>query len=311
MNNEKTKTLALESGALIDEKEFMKQNRIPSMFEVIWKEIRRDPFALICLITLIGMILVAVIWGRMIDEAYIQRVHVMRMNLSPSEFGPLGTDDGGRPMLQMLVVSFRNSMQLSFMVTIPIIIIGTIVGLVIGYYGSYVDLIVMRIIDFVIMVPGMMVIAVFSRALPRWGVMEFALVMIILNWFGGSRGLRAIVLQEASKDYIMAAKTLGTPNIVIIFRKIFPNVLSFITINGILTLAGMIGFETGLTVIGFGLPIGVPSIGRLIALAMNPIVLSNRLWQWVPPVVIIFVWSICILGVLSAVSRAVNPRQRR
>jgi len=311
MDNNNTRMLELENGTVIDEKEFMRQNRVPSMIELIWKEIIKDPFAIFSLIMFVGLILVAFVWGNLIDEAYISRVAVMRMNLSPSEFWPLGTDDGGRPVLQWLIVSWRNSLQLSLMVTLPIIIIGTIVGLFIGYYGGYADLIVLRIIDTIIMVPTLMVIMVFSMALPNWGVREFALVMIALNWFAGARGLRARVLQETAKDYVLASKTLGTPNIVIIFKKVFPNVLSFAMVSGVLTLAGMIGFETGLTVLGFGLPIGTPSIGRLIAAGMNPIVLANRQWQWIPAVLVIFLFSISILGLGEAIKRAVNPRQRR
>ena len=311
MSDKYTGKLKLEDGTLIDEKEFMKQNRIPSMIELIWKEMRRDPFAIACLVIFFGLLAVAFIWGGMIDEAAIMRVNPRQINLSPSVFGRLGTDESGRDMLEMLVLSYRNSIQLSFMITIPIIIIGTLVGLIIGYYGGYTDLVVLRIIDFIIMVPTIMVIAVFSIRLPNWGVREFALVMIGMGWFGGARGLRARVLQETARDYVMASKTLGTPNIVIIFKKVFPNVFSFVVTGGILSLAGMIGFEAALTAIGFGLPFGVPSIGRLIALGMNPIVLANRQWQWVPAVFMIFLTSICILGIFSAVSRAINPRQRR
>ncbi|MCL2404351.1 MAG: ABC transporter permease [Defluviitaleaceae bacterium] len=311
MDNDNAKNFGLETGTIIDEKEFKRQNRIPSMMELIWKEIRRDPFAIFSVLMFITLVVIAFVWGNLIDEAAVSRIAPRQINLSPAAFGSLGTDESGRPMLQMLIISFRNSMQLSFMVTVPIIIIGTFTGLFIGYYGGYIDLVVLRIIDTIIMVPNLMVIAFLSMWLNNWGVREFAMTMVLMGWFGGARGLRARVLQEAAKDYVLASKTLGTPNIVIIFKKIFPNVLSFIMVSGILTLASMIGFEAGLTAIGFGLPFGVPSIGRLISLGMNPIVLANRQWQWVPAVLLIFFMSISILGIGTAVSRAVNPRQRR
>jgi len=311
MDNNNTKMFALEDGTMVNEKEFMRRNRIPNVFELIWKEIKKDPFAIFSVLMIIFLICVAFIWGNLIDEAYISRISIMRRDLPPSQFPPLGTDEGGRPFLQWLIVSWRNSLQLSFMVAIPILVIGTLVGMFIGYYGGYADLIVLRIIDIIVMIPGIMVIILASAVLPRWGVLEFALVMIIMGWFGGARSLRARVMQETARDYVMASKTLGTPNVKIIFKKIFPNVLSFVLVTGILSIAGTIGFETGLTVLGYGLPVGTPSIGRIIAVGMNPIVLANRQWQWVPAVAIIFLFSISILGLGEAVKRAVNPRQRR
>jgi len=112
-------------------------------------------------------------------------------------------------------------------------------------------------------------------------------------------------------DYVHASKTLGTPNIVIIFREVFPNVTSIIVMNMILSLAMNMGMETALTILGYGLPFGTPSLGRLISFAADPTVLTQRLWQWLPASLLIFILILCIYIVGSAVSRAVDPKQQR
>jgi len=287
-------------------------NKIPSVWSVAGKEIWRDKVALLGLILFIATLGIAFIVGGMLDADYVQRIHVLNRDRAPGTgFGILGTDDGGRDMLRMLFLSTRNSLALAFIVTITTFTIGYTVGLFAGFYGGYTDMVILRIIDFFVMVPTIMVIIVANVALPVWNVPVFAAVLILMNWFTGARLLRARTLQESAKDYVLASKTLGTPNIAIIFKKILPNVVSIMLVNFILGLANSIGLETGLTVIGYGLPFGIPSIGRLIALARNPIVLQHRPWQWVPAVIVIVGVTLCIYAIGAAVRRAVNPRQRR
>jgi len=293
------------------EKELKKANRIPSVLEVAAREVWRDKFAFVSFLLFIFLLGAAFIGGNMVDGDYINRIRILMRDLSPAEYGPWGTDNGGRDMLSIMLISARNSFALTFTVTPITMAIGYTTGLFIGFYGGYVDLVVMRIIEFCIMVPTLMVIIFIVTLLPNYGVFELAVVLILTGWFAGATGLRARVLQESARDYVSASKTLGTPNIAIIFKKVLPNVTSFIMVGVILGLAGSIGLETGLTVLGYGLPFGVPSLGRLIALGMNPIVLANRPWQWMPAALLIFLMTLAIYGFGLAISRAVNPRQRR
>lgn len=286
--------------------------RLPSMWKLIRQELWKDKFALACLLILLGITIAAFIVGNMVDEDYASRLHILRRDLPPGGGnGILGTDNGGRDMLRILLLSTRNSLAIAFVVAPVTLTIGFTVGLLIGYYGGYVDLVVLRIIDFFVMVPTIMVIIVMSIVLPAWDTRAFILTMIGVGWFAGARLLRARVLQESAKDYVSASKTLGSTNTAIIFKKVLPNVASIMVVQVIFGLAGSIGMETGLTVIGYGLQFGVHSIGRLVALALNPVVLQDRPWQWVPAVTVVVTVTICLYGVGNAVSRAINPRQRR
>ena len=290
-----------------------KQNKIPSLFEMIWREIWRDKFAFVSLIIMFGILIASIIGGAIFDgmEINFNRIILGQQNLSPAEFGPLGTDSGGRPIIAQLFLGARNSLFIAFAVTLASLFIGYLVGLIAGFYGGVLDLVIMRLIDMLVMVPFIMVLIVVSQVLPRYGIPQFIMLMIAFSWFAIARTFRARVLQEAAKDYVLASKTLGTPNWKIMIKKVLPNVTSFMMVGLVLGLAGNIGLETGLTVIGFGLPFGTPSIGAMIASALDPTVLQSRPWQWVPAAILIFVMTLSIYGVGSAVSRAVNPKQRR
>lgn len=295
------------------EKAEKKKNRIPNLFEMIWREIWRDKFAFTSLVVMIGVLLAAIIGGAIYDgmEINFNRVILGQQNLSPSEFGPLGTDSGGRPIIAQLFMGARNSLVIAFTVTLASLFIGYLVGLISGFYGGFLDLVIMRLIDMLVMVPFLMALIVVSQVLPRYGIPQFIMLMIAFSWFATARTFRAKVLQEAAKDYVLASKTLGTPNWKIMIKKVLPNVTSFMMVGLVLGLAGNIGIETGLTVIGFGLPFGIPSIGSMIASALDPTVLQFRPWQWVPAAILIFAMTLSIYGVGSAISRAVNPKQRR
>jgi len=295
------------------EKEERKKNRIPNIFELIGKELWRDKFAFVSLIVMISMLLIAIIGSAIIEGSgeNVTRTVLGRNNFPPSEFGPLGTDSAGRSVWVMLLLGARNSFLIAFGVTFGSLAIGYVVGLVAGFFGSWVDLIILRIIDIFVMVPFLMAFIVVSQTIPGTGIGQFMMIMIAFSWFGTARTFRAKVLQESAKDYVHASKTLGTPSWKIMYKKVLPNVTSFMMVGIVITLALNIGLETGLTVIGFGLPFGTPSIGQLIASALDPTVLQSRPWQWVPAGLVIFTMTLSVYGVGSAISRAVNPKQRR
>lgn len=292
------------------EKEERKKNRIPNLFETIWKEIWRDKFAFISLIIMIGLYLTVIIWALFLDSS-VQRVDLLRINLSPAELAPLGTTSGGQAVLDMLILGARNSLTIAFAVTFASLFIAYLVGLIAGFFGGFSDLVIMRIIDMFVMIPTIMIIMVVSQVFSEYGLPQFVVIMIAFTWFGTARNFRAKVLQESAKDYVLASKTLGTPNWKIMIKKVLPNVTSFMMVGLVLTLAANIGLETGLTVLGFGLPWGIPSLGEMIASTRNPDILRLRPWQWLPAAAIIFIMTLSIYGVGSAVSRAVNPKQRR
>ncbi|MCL2855532.1 MAG: ABC transporter permease [Defluviitaleaceae bacterium] len=310
MDNLDNKVDATAIGDPMDKKMLKAEKRKIAFTTVLWKEIKADKLALVSLILLVGIVLTVFIWSMFLDAAEVTRMNLPMVNRPPSQEHVLGTDDGGRDVLNFMVMGARNSLNIAFFVTIIAASIGVLVGITAGFYGGRVDNVMMRIVDTVSMLPFLMIIILFIVIIPRYGIVHFILLMSLFGWFGISRQVRARALQQGRLDYVSAAKTLGTPNPVIIFREVLPNLVSILSVLMTLNLANNVGLEVGLTFLGFGMPHGTPSLGNLIALARVPVVMEHRWWQWIPASLLVLVIALCINFVGQAVNRAADARQR-
>ena len=279
-------------------------------WRIIWDEIYYDKLALFCFILFAGIVLASYIWSAQFSPDDIRRIHLMRRNLPPSQYFPLGTDTVGRDMIIQLVVGARNSFTIAFIVTFISSAIGIFIGLIAGFFGGNIDNAIMRFIDFLIIVPTFMVSIVFITLLPSSPFM-LGLILTVFGWLGPARAIRMMALRQGSMDYVKASKTLGTPTITIIFRGILPNIVSFIVVSLTLSIANNIGIETGLTFLGFGMPFTTPSLGTLIAQAADFSTMRNRPWQWLPAALLILVVTLCVNYIGQAVSRASDVRRRK
>jgi len=278
--------------------------------KTIWKEIHNDKLALFCLILFTGLVLTSYIWSTQFTQDDIERMHLLRRNQPPCAAFPLGTDIVGRDMITQLVVGARNSFTIAFIVTFVSSAIGITVGLFAGFYGGHFDNAVMRTIDFLIIVPTFMVTIVLITMLPSSPFM-LGLILTVFGWLGTARAIRMMTLRQGAMDYVRASKTLGTPNVKIIFRGVLPNITSFVVVSLTLSIANNIGVETGLTFLGFGMPFTTPSLGTLIAQAADPSTMRNRPWQWLPAALLILVVTLCINYIGQALNRAADVRRRR
>ena len=305
----------------------------PSMLALFWKEVRHDYFALVSLFLLIiiflGIYIGAPIINRNMD---VMSMDIENRNISPQGFQRrlewdfvafqvtmqhvdremptlLGTDSVGRQVAPLVVVAARNSLNISLAVLVLSFTIGLVVGLIAGYYGGHTDNIIMRVTDTVSMMPFLMVTIVLITMFPRT-LFWFILLLTMFTWMGRVRLIRSVALQQCNLDYIAASKTLGTRNIVIIFREMLPNMVDVVVANFVITFAAFIGMETGLTILGFGLGIDTPSLGALINNALEPVNLQNYWWTWAPAIVLVVTIMLCINFVGNALQRVADPKQR-
>ncbi|AEV18879.1 UNVERIFIED_ORG: peptide/nickel transport system permease protein [Anoxybacillus amylolyticus] len=282
----------------------------PSAFSIMWREVVRDRLALGSLIIL--GILLSIVYGvsLFLDQEEIVKVDFLSIYSPPSAEHWLGTDYGGRDVFGQLIIGARNSFTIGLAITLITGAIGLIVGLVAGYFGGWIDNVIMRIIDFILVLPFLMLVIVFVAIVPKYNVLTFILIMSAFLWTGKARLIRAKTLAERELDYVSASKTLGTPDWKIIIFQILPNLSSIIIVNLTLNLAGNIGIESGLTYLGFGLPESTPSLGTLVSYATNPDVLQNKWWVWLPASLLILVMMLCINFIGQALKRAADARQR-
>ncbi len=278
--------------------------------QTIWREIKGDKVALIALIVLTLLLLAAYTSPLFLDQAGSSKINFMQIYQPPSAEFWLGTDRGGRDIFVQLMVGARNSITIGVAVTVIAGFLGLTIGLISGYFGGKVDFVIMRGLDFLMVLPTLMLIIVFVTIVPRFTVWSFIAIMSILLWFGKARLIRSRALAERELDYVNASKTLGTPNWKIMLFEVFPNLSSLVIVNMTLSLASNIGLETGLTFLGFGLPESTPSLGTLISYASHPDVMENKWWVWLPASLLILVVMLCINYIGQAIKRASDARQR-
>lgn len=287
----------------------MSENNL-SLTKTIWHEIKHDKMAMIAFYIVIFIILVAYMAPLFLDQTQIIRINFSKIYHMPSREHWLGTDYGGRDVFGQLVIGARNSITIGVMITIFAGFLGLMIGLVSGYFGGKVDFVIMRSIDFFMILPITMMIIVFVVVVPKFNVWSFIGIMSILLWFGKARLIRSRTLAERELDYVNASRTLGTPHWKIMLFEVFPNLSSLVIVNMTLTLASNIGIETGLTYLGFGLPESTPSLGTLISYAKNPDVIQSKWWVWLPASLLILILMLCINFIGQAIKRASDARQR-
>ncbi|WP_086315139.1 ABC transporter permease [Enterococcus sp. 7F3_DIV0205] len=284
---------------------------IPPMgFRMIAREFKKDKLAIFSLVLLVAILLVVFIGALLTDQDKVMTVSILDKYAEPGGNFILGADEGGRDVLGQLIIGARNSVVIGFAITILTSIIGVGIGIVSGYYGGMFDNAVMRVVDFIMILPIMMIIIVFVTIIPNYNVWSFVGIMSAFYWVAKARLFRSKTLSEVRRDYVSASKTLGTSDFKIMFREIMPNLSSLIITNLTINFAANIGIETTLTFLGFGLPTNVPSLGTLIGYASNGDVLANKTWIWVPASVLILVMMLCINYIGQAFKRSADARQR-
>lgn len=284
----------------------------PVGFEVIRREFVKDKIAMAALVILAALVLIVVFASFFIDLDEATRVDIFSRFTPPGEDGYiLGSDEGGRDVFALLIVGARNSLFIGWSITVLTAIIGLVTGIISGYYGGIVDDIMMRIVDFVMVLPQLMIIIVVVTIMRTFNAFTLIWVLTAFAWVSQTRLFRTATLSEASKDYISASKTLGTRDWKVMFVELMPNLSSLIITNLTLSFAANIGIETGLSFLGFGLPVGTPSLGTLIGYANNPDVIENKTWVWLPAVILILIMMLCINYIGQAMQRAADSKQRR
>ena len=284
----------------------------PVGFEVIRREFVKDKIAMTALVILSVLVLIVIFASFFIDLDEATRVDIFSRFTPPGEDGYiLGSDEGGRDVFALLIVGARNSLFIGWSITVLTAIIGLVTGIISGYYGGIVDDIMMRIVDFVMVLPQLMIIIVVVTIMRTFNAFTLIWVLTAFGWVSQTRLFRTATLSEASKDYISASKTLGTRDWKVMFVELMPNLSSLIITNLTLSFAANIGIETGLSFLGFGLPVGTPSLGTLIGYANNPDVIENKTWVWLPAVILILIMMLCINYIGQAMQRAADSKQRR
>ncbi|WP_110114577.1 oligopeptide ABC transporter permease [Bacillus sp. CGMCC 1.16541] len=289
-----------------------KVQKSPSPWAIARKKFLRNKLAMISL-TFMVIITGLAILAPYITTHDISRIDYMKMSLAPSTEHWLGTDTNGRDVFTRTIYGGRTSLLIGFACTILVVIIGTIVGALAGYYGGIVDQALMRFTDFVLNFPLMVFVIVLNTIFVGKisGVWTLILVVSALSWAGVARLVRSKILAEKENEYVLAAISIGCSPVKVITKHLLPNVFSTIIVQATLLMAVMIVFESGISFIGFGVPSDTPTWGNMLTEARQSNVLQNQVWMWVPPGLAITFTILAINFIGEGLKDALNPKSNR
>ena len=233
----------------------------------------------------------------------------------------LGTDTSGFDIFTRLMYGGRISLTISFIVIFIETILGIVLGGLAGYYGKWVDQIIMRVVDIFACLPGMPILLVLSatissiESIPAEHRIYYLVgFLTLMGWTGVARVVRGQILMLREQEYMMAAETTGIKSINKIMRHLVPNTMPQLIVSATLGLGGIILYESTLSYLGLGVPFPRAAWGSMIALAdpsKGQEILANYPNMWVPAGILIVITVLGFSFIGDGLRDAFDPRMKR
>lgn len=233
------------------------------------------------------------------------------LKLWPFSIGehPFGQSTIGKDYFALVMLGTQNSLAIAFTVGIAATVIGTLVGAAAGYFRGLAEAFLMRVTDLFIIIPTLVLAAVLGRMAGNvGGIFALAGMLALVSWTGLARLVRGEVLSLREREFVAAARAVGTAPWRIIVRHILPNALGTIIVNATLLISAAILVETALSYLGFGVRPPNTSLGLLISENQNA--LSTRPWLFWWPGAFIVAIALCVNFIGDGLRDAFDPRQQ-
>lgn len=230
----------------------------------------------------------------------------------------LGTDEEGRDVLTRLMCGGRVSLTIGFVVVLVETLIGVLLGGLSGYFGGWVDNVIMRVVDVLTCLPSLPVLIIVGALLDSWNVsadlriyyLMFALTLI--GWTGIARLVRGQILFLREQEFMLAEESLGMPVRRKIFRHLVPNVMPQLIVSMTLGLGGVILMESTLSFLGLGMPYEKATWGSMISSATNtPLIMRDYPNLWVPAGILIVLAVLSFNFIGDGLRDAFDPKMKR
>jgi len=228
---------------------------------------------------------------------------------APSGTHWFGQDDLGRDYFALTMRGMQASIIIAFLVGIVATIIGTLIGAVAGYYRGWTDAILMRITDIFFVVPLLLIAAIVGQIAGKWLNSPWFLGVLlgVVSWPGLARLIRSQVLSLREREYVDAARAMGSGTSRIILRHLIPNAIGTVLVNATLAIASAILLETSLSYLGFGVKAPNSSLGLLISDYQNSFTTRPWLFWWPGLMILLLALTVNFIG--DGLRDAFDPRQ--
>ena len=282
----------------------------------VWLQFKKHKGALLGAIIFFGIV-ISVMLGPLLWPFEPNAIDIRSRNQGPSLLHPFGTDQLGRDTFSRMIAGGRTSITVGLAAMFLALILGTLIGVMAGYFKKL-DGILMRFTDLFLSLPllPLLLLMMFLFREPlsvSYGPEKGMFILIVFaigvtSWMPTARIVRGDVLALKQREFVMAARSIGTPDQKIILRHILPNILSPILVSATLGIANAIITESALSFLGLGFPPDFPTWGRLLNDAVDYLQLHPERVMWPGLAISLTVLSINFLG--DGLRDALDPRIR-
>lgn len=269
-----------------------------------WHRLKKNKSAMFSLIILVVMIICAIFADYIAPYPYDLQDYDHTFEF-PGKQHLLGTDNFGRDILSRIIYGSRVSLLVGFSSIIVAIIFGGLLGAVSGYYGGKMDNILMRAMDILMAIPGMLLAISLAAAL-KPGLVNLVIAIAISDIPGYARVVRASVLTIKDQEYIEAAQCIGASDSRIILKHILPNCLAPIIVQATLGMAGAILSASALSFLGLGIQPPTPEWGSMLSSARQYIRTYWHMTTFPGVAIMITIFALNVLG--DGLRDALDPR---
>ena len=255
---------------------------------------------------LVLLVFVLSIFAPLIAPYNPSQIDIENILVGPSLSHPLGTDDLGRDVLSRMLWGGRISLEVGFVAVGIATIIGIILGSLAGYYGGWLDTIIMRFVDIMLSIPTIfLVLTVIAILEPS--IINIMIVIGLTSWMEPARLIRGEFLSLKEREFVVAARALGASDNRIMLRHILPNGLSPILVSATIGVGVAILIESGLSFLGLGVQPPTPSWGSLLSSGKDNIEIAWWLSAFPGLAILLTVLGYNLLG--EGIRDALDPRQ--
>lgn len=248
-------------------------------------------------VAIFAIILLASIFAPLLTPHDPQKIDLRAMLQSPSAEHWFGTDRTGRDVFARVLYGGRISILVGLGSALIAAVIGVGIGAYTGYRGGWPDMVAMRVSEVFMSFPQIILVLLLV-SITGQSLFNLIIIFVLTGWGGMYRMSRARMLSLREEEYVQALQSFGVPTLKICYKHILPNAMGPIMVNITLTTAMFILAEAGLSFLGLGVPLSIPTWGNILNVAQDLRVLQNNWWMWLPvgSVISLFVLSVNFIG---------------